>query len=71
MHNPNTQSYMGMNYPPYLYYPQQYGGYNNQPQDPSLIDNNQEELNNITTYIKNLRDPAKREDALNKLSRKR
>ena len=71
MHPSNPQSYMGMNYPPYLYYPQQYGGYSNQPQDPSLIDNNQEELSNITTYIKNLRDPAKREDALNKLSRKR
>lgn len=32
---------MAMNYPSYLYYPQQYGNYN-QPQDPSLIDNNQE-----------------------------
>lgn len=69
MHQPNNQSYMPMNYS-YLYYPTQYGNYN-QTQDPSLIDNNQEELNNITVYIKNLRDPAKREEALNQLSRKR
>ena len=61
---------MPMNYPSYLYYTSQYGNYN-QPPDPSLTDNNQEELNNITTYIKNLRDPAKREEALNQLSRKR
>lgn len=61
-----------MNYPPFMY-PQGYGGYTQMTsQDPEQLDqNSQEELRLITQYIKNLRDPAKREEALNLLSRKR
>ena len=64
--NPNYANY------PYLYYNQPFGNYPPANQDPSLIEvNYQEELKLITQYIKNLRDPEKREEALNQLSRKR
>ena len=61
-----------MTYPPFMY-SQGYGGYPQMTsQDPDHLDHNsQEELKLITQYIKNLRDPAKREEALNCLSRKR
>lgn len=70
MQNSNSQGFM--NYPYYMY-PQGYGGYPQNPtQDSQQHDqNNQEELRLITQYIKNLRDPSKREEALNMLSRKR
>ena len=59
MMNSNNPNYM--NYPPYLYYNQPYPNYP-QTQDPSLMDsNNHEELEHITQFIKNLRDPEKRE----------
>ena len=70
MQNSNSQGFM--NYPYYMY--QQ--GYNGYPQTTSQESqhhdqNTQEELRLITIYIKNLRDPSKREEALNMLSRKR
>lgn len=55
---------------PYLYYSQTYG-YQQGSQDPHPELNTQEELNLITQFIKNLREPDKREEALNQLSRKR
>ena len=69
--NSNNQNFA--NYPSYMYYTNQtFGGFQQGNQDPSLIEaNNQEELKIITQYIKNLRDPEKREEALNQLSRKR
>lgn len=70
MQNSNNQGFMS--YPYYMYQPG-FGGYpQNPPQDPQQHDQNmQEELRHITQYIKNLRDPSKREEALNMLSRKR
>ncbi len=61
-----------MNYPPFMY-TQAYGGYTQlTSQDSEQVDqNNQEQLRQITQFIKNLRDPLKREDALNSLSKKR
>lgn len=60
-----------MNYPYYMYQ-QNYGYQPTDPQSqPPQDQNSQEELRQITQYIKNLRDPAKREEALNMLSRKR
>ena len=62
MANPSNQ-YMGMNYS-YLYYPQQYQNpYPSLNQSEDARDQtNEEELKSIMAYIKNLRDPEKRED---------
>lgn len=70
MQSSNSQSFM--NYPTFMYQ-QGYGGFTQMTnQDPEQLDqNSQQQLRLITQYIKNLRDPTKREQALNLLSRKR